>query len=64
MHYITGQDRQQAQFFTKLDDLVSNHHYVRLIDLISDKFVSDNPVSLMQKEVLLLGVKRIIRQFC
>lgn len=45
MHYITGQDRQQAQFFTKLDDLVSNHHYARLIDLIADKFVSENPVS-------------------
>jgi transposase len=42
MHYITGQDRQQSQFFSKLDDLVSSRHYVRLIDLIADRFVSDH----------------------
>jgi transposase len=57
MHYITGQDRQQAQFFTKLDDLVSNHHYVRLIDLIADKFVSENPVSFDAKGSSNIGRK-------
>jgi transposase len=57
MHYITGQDRQQAQFFTKLDDLITSHHYVRLIDLIAEKFVSDNLTLFQLKGVQKIGRK-------
>ncbi len=42
MHYLTGHNREQAQIFTKLEDLVSARHYVRLIDLIAEKFFIDN----------------------
>ena len=42
MHYILGQDRQQSEFFTRLDDMMPVQHYARLIDLIADSFVKDN----------------------
>lgn len=49
MHYLKGQDREQSQLFTKLEDLVSTKHYVRLIDLIGEKFFAENP-SLFDKK--------------
>jgi len=42
MHYLTGLDREQAQIFTKLEDLVSARHYVRLIDLLAERFFIEN----------------------
>lgn len=42
MHYITGQDRNQTEFLSCLDDLVSKQHYTRLIDLLSDLLVNEN----------------------
>ena len=49
MHYLSGQNREQTQFFTKLEDLVSAKHYVRLIDLIAEKFFSENVSSFDKK---------------
>jgi|GEM_PF-3382561 hypothetical protein len=42
MHYLKGLDREQAQIFTRLEDLVSAQHYVRLIDLLAEKFFVEN----------------------
>jgi len=42
MHYIPGQDRQQSEFFTRLDDMIPVQHYGRLIDLLADCFVKEN----------------------
>jgi transposase len=57
MHYITGQDRQQSQFFSKLDDLVAARHYVRLIDIIAEKFVVNNASLFLTKGAQVLGRK-------
>ena len=42
MHYISGSDRQQSEFFTRLDDMIPAQHYGRLIDLLADCFVKEN----------------------
>lgn len=39
MRFKTGLDRNQVQFFTRLNDLVVESHYVRLIDLFVDGFM-------------------------
>lgn len=57
MHYITGQDRQQSQFFSRLDDLVSSRHYVRLIDIIAEKFVEGNASLFQVKGIQNVGRK-------
>ena len=57
MHYISGQDRQQSQFFSKLDDLVSSHHYVRLIDLIAERFVLEHTPLFIVKGIQNVGRK-------
>ena len=40
MRFKEGIDRDQVQFFTSLNDLVEDRHYVRLIDLFVEGFVS------------------------
>jgi transposase len=57
MHYLTGLDREQAQIFTKLEDLVSARHYVRLIDLIAEKLFSENPSGFGEKGEQNIGRK-------
>lgn len=42
MHYVSGSDRHQSEFFTRLDDMVPVQHYCRLIDLLVDHFVCEN----------------------
>lgn len=42
MHFLQGQDRHQANLFTKLDDYVGKSHYVRLVDYFVDCFINDN----------------------
>ena len=57
MHYLTGLDRGQAQMFTRLEDLVSPRHYVRLIDLIAEKFFLENASSFGEKGEQNIGRK-------
>lgn len=57
MHYIIGQDRHQNEFFTRLDDMIPIHHYVRLIDALSDCFVKENVSVFEDKGLQELGRK-------
>lgn len=57
MHYIPGQDRQQSEFFTRLDDMIPVQHYGRLIDLLADCFVKENISLFEEKGRLELGRK-------
>lgn len=43
MNYITPADRSQLTMMGCLDDLVPPNHPVRLIDLVVDRIVEDNP---------------------
>ena len=40
MRYIEGCDREQFQFFNRLDELIKENNYVRLIDAFVDSFIS------------------------
>ena len=42
MRFKIGIDRDQVQFFTKLNDLVNEQHYVRLIGLFVDSFMVES----------------------
>src|SRR5438045_1144664 len=42
MHYLSGEDRNQSQIFSTLDSLIDTRHYIRLIDLLSEQYVSNN----------------------
>ena len=42
MHFIEPNDRTQFSFFGKLDDLVTEDHPVRLLDMIVDQIVNSN----------------------
>jgi transposase len=57
MHYLTGLDREQAQIFTKLEDLVSARHYVRLIDLLAERFFIENDSIFCEKGEQNIGRK-------
>lgn len=41
MRFHEGASRHQLQFFTKLDDLIDQKHYIRLIDLFVDSFLNE-----------------------
>jgi transposase len=57
MHYISGSDRRQSEFFTRLDDMVPAQHYSRLIDLLADCFVKENVSLFEEKGRLEIGRK-------
>lgn len=57
MHYIPGQDRQQSEFFTRLDDMIPAQHYGRLIDLLADSFVKENILLFEEKGRVEVGRK-------
>jgi transposase len=57
MHYISGSDRQQSEFFTRLDDMIPAQHYGRLIDLLADCFVKENSSLFEEKGRLEVGRK-------
>src|SRR5215216_3243067 len=57
MHYISGQDRQQNEFFTRLDDMIPVQHYGRLIDLLADCFVKENIALFEEKGRFEIGRK-------
>lgn len=57
MHYISGSDRHQSEFFTRLDDMIQPQHYCRLIDLLVDGFTKENLSSFDEKGQQVLGRK-------
>jgi len=57
MHYISGSDRYQNEFFTRLDDMIPVQHYCRLIDLLVDRFTIENLCAFDDKGQQLLGRK-------
>src|ERR1017187_6089681 len=57
MHYLSGEDRNQASMFTSLDDQIEKRHYIRLIDLLADRFVLTHSDLFAQKGQIDLGRK-------
>lgn len=57
MHFIEPENRQQLVLINKLDDMVGQNHYVRLIDLIVDKIVNAHKAQFVKKGDKPLGRK-------
>jgi transposase len=55
MHFIQAENRNQYVLMNKLDDLVQDNHYVRLIDIFVDYFMQKNQGSFSLKGAQLVG---------
>jgi|GEM_PF-1868588 len=49
MHFIIPEDRNQLTLYSKLDDLISQDHPIRLLDALVDNIVSNNIERFTQK---------------
>ncbi len=49
MHHIQPADRQQFTFANRLDDFISSHHWVRLLDTMVERIISENPEDFIDK---------------
>jgi transposase len=57
MHFIQSENRSQYVLMNKLDDLVEEQHYVRLIDSFVDYFMQENQELFSLKGIQLVGRK-------
>ena len=57
MHFIQSENRSQYVMMNKLDDLVHDNHYVRLIDIFVDYFMQENQEHFSLKGTQLVGRK-------